>query len=301
MTDSTADEDHVDVDEEASVDSEDEEAEIPDYEFISDEAKQDPSYLAYKEEQDKLKKPKGEEHIESLKKPKGEGYIEIMDDDGNVIGKHHLTEEQLKKLVETRELDLKEAEEKKKAEAEELKKLNEQQDLEDFYAPGEMTSASNPSKCCTKLRITGTTNMDSWYQDMMGEFQIYKPMSYMEYLKQGNLTGKYPVYLHKFDPWVPRKERIYPPRVFLYFYLNENPQYPEVECKERGCWIISMYDAAPGNYWFGKKWYYTLTDPTPKCPENLTKDGHKFINLLDGEKYVDEGLKIECVDEAQSS
>ena len=102
MTDSTADEDHVDVDEEASVDSEDEEAEIPDYEFISDEAKKDPSYLAYKEEQDKLKKPKGEEHIESLKKPKGEGYIEIMDDDGNVIGKHHLTEEQLKKLVETR-------------------------------------------------------------------------------------------------------------------------------------------------------------------------------------------------------
>ena len=90
-------------------------------------------------------------------------------------------------MTHDRELDLKEAEEKKKAEAEELKKLNEQQDLEDFYAPGEMTSASNPSKCCTKLRITGTTNMDSWYQDMMGEFQIYKPMSYMEYLKQGNL------------------------------------------------------------------------------------------------------------------
>ena len=65
--------------------------------------------------------------------------------------------------------------------------------------------------------------------------------------------------------------------------------------------FTGMYDAAPGNYWFGKKWYYTLTDPTPKCPENLTRDGHKFINLLDGEKYVDEGLKIECVDEAQSS
>ena len=101
-------------------------------------------------------------------------------------------------MTHDRELDLKEAEEKKKAEAEELKKLNEQQDLEDFYAPGEMTSASNPSKCCTKLRITGTTNMDSWYQDMMGEFQIYKPMSYMEYLKQGNLTyDQYCIFLDR--------------------------------------------------------------------------------------------------------
>ena len=100
-------------------------------------------------------------------------------------------------MTHDRELDLKEAEEKKKAEAEELRKLNEQQDLEDFYAPGEMTSASNPSKCCTKLRITGTENMDSWYQDMMGEFQLYKPMSYMEYLKQGNLT--YDQLLHLLD------------------------------------------------------------------------------------------------------
>ena len=44
-------------------------------------------------------------------------------------------------------------------------------------------------------------------------------------------------------------ERKNPPRVFLYFYYNEMAHYPERECKDRGCWIISMYEAEPGNYW----------------------------------------------------
>ena len=57
---------------------------------------------------------------------------------------------------------------------------------------------------------------------MMGEFQLFKPMSWMEYLKKpGELSGKYPVYLHKFSPWTPRKERPYPPRVFLYYYVRK--------------------------------------------------------------------------------
>ena len=63
-----------------------------------------------------------------------------------------------------------------------------------------------------------------------------------------------------------------------------------------------MYDASPGNYWFGKKWYYTLTNPSPKCPEHLTHDkdgnrtGNKFLNLINGEGKLDEGIKIECID-----
>ena len=30
-----------------------------------------------------------------------------------------------------------------------------------------------------------------------------------------------------------------PPKAYLYHYINEVPQYPETECKERGCWVIS--------------------------------------------------------------
>ena len=66
--------------------------------------------------------------------------------------------------------------------------------------------------------------------------------------------------------------------------------------------ISGMYDASPGNYWFGKKWFYTLTNPSPKCPEHLTHDkdgkptGNKFINLIGGDGKVDEGIKIECIE-----
>lgn len=97
---------------------------------------------------------------------------------------------------------------------------NEEEDIADFYQPGDSLSGSNPSNCCRKLRISNTTNTDEWYQSMMGEFQLFKPMSYMEYLKKGDLSGRYPVYLHKFNPWTPRKERIFPPRVFLYYYVS---------------------------------------------------------------------------------
>ena len=92
MTDSTADEDHVDVDEEASVDSEEEEEEV-DFEFIPDE-------------EERRTREKSLEEEGKIKKPKGEGYIELTDDKGNVIGKHYLTEEQLKTLVETRYANL---------------------------------------------------------------------------------------------------------------------------------------------------------------------------------------------------
>ena len=54
-----------------------------------------------------------------------------------------------------------------------------------------------------------------------------------------------------------------------------------------------MYDATPGNYWFGKKWYYIKTKPTPKCPELLTNGFEaRFVNQ-DGD--IDPGLTVSCL------
>lgn len=192
---------------------------------------------------------------------------------------------------------------------------NEAANKRDFYQDGE--KVDNPEKCCTKLKITGTVNKDPWYQNMMGEFKLYKPMPTLKYkgkMVPKEVEGKYPVYLHKFQKFTPSNDRPYPPPVYLYYYINENPNLPEHECKKRGCWIISkfilfilvidngliimilfpgMYDATPGNYWFGKKWYHINVDPVPKCPENLTKDGKRFIDQHGKE---DPGLTIECAD-----
>ena len=146
--------------------------------------------------------------------------------------------------------------------------------------------------CCQQLVINGTLNSDPWYQNMMGIFTLFEELPWISYEKQGDISGKYPVYVHYFEDFVSHPERRSPPRVFLYFYLNEIEGYPEAECVERGCWIISMYDATPGNYWFGKKWYYIKTKPTPKCPDHLTADESRFVNQ-DGD--VDPGLTITCL------
>ena len=55
-------------------------------------------------------------------------------------------------------------------------------------------------------------------------------MPYIKYEKKGNLTGRYPVYHRLTEEGK---------RVFLYYYINEIPEYPEKECKDRGCWVIS--------------------------------------------------------------
>ena len=55
-----------------------------------------------------------------------------------------------------------------------------------------------------------------------------------------------------------------------------------------------MYDPTPGNYWFGKKWYYIKTNPTPKCPDRLTENNARFINQ---DQQIDPGLTITCLDD----
>ena len=57
-----------------------------------------------------------------------------------------------------------------------------------------------------------------------------------------------------------------------------------------------MYDATPGNYWFGKKWYYIKTNPTPMCPDHLTANEARFINQ---DQEIDPGLTITCLDDQE--
>ena len=66
-------------------------------------------------------------------------------------------------------------------------------------------------------------------------------MPWIEYENKGDISGRYPVYVHYFEDFVRHPDKRSPPRAFLYFYLNEIPAYPEKECRERGCWIISNY------------------------------------------------------------
>ena len=173
-----------------------------------------------------------------------------------------------------------------------------------------MMAIGTISPCCNQLVINGTLNMDPWYQNMMGIFTLFEELPWVSYEKRGDISGKFPVYVHYFEDFVSHPQRRPPPRAFLYFYVNEMENYPEMECVERGCWIISrncininqlnknniifegMYDATPGNYWFGKKWYHIKTKPTPKCPEHLTTEGARFVNQ---EGDIDPGLTITCL------
>ena len=49
-----------------------------------------------------------------------------------------------------------------------------------------------------------------------------------------------------------------------------------------------------GNYWFGKKWfwYWNGSKTVPKCPDDLTRKGGRFINQ-NGD--VDPTLLIQCL------
>ena len=55
------------------------------------------------------------------------------------------------------------------------------------------------------------------------------------------MNGDFPVYGHTFQNFTPTEYKTHAPKSYLYYYINENPKYPEVECKEQGCWIISKY------------------------------------------------------------
>ena len=57
--------------------------------------------------------------------------------------------------------------------------------------------------------------------------------------------------------------------------------------------ITGMYDPTPGNFWFGKKWYYVKTEDVFKCPDDLTASGDNVFVNNQGKK--EPKLKIECL------
>ena len=68
------------------------------------------------------------------------------------------------------------------------------------------------SKCCKKLAVTGTTNVDNFYQEMMGEYTV-------SYQDQGSV-----VYLHSTS------------KNYAFHHLQRRSS--GLECPD-GCWIIS--------------------------------------------------------------
>jgi hypothetical protein len=100
--------------------------------------------------------------------------------------------------------------------------------------------AAASGECCKKVRITGTTNKDEFYQEIMGDFEIYQKYSQLDYtnnpvVKHDFAKGSFPVYSHEMfvnDPDTTDKF------AYLYFYYNLEPRNDEIECPE-GCWIIS--------------------------------------------------------------
>jgi len=65
--------------------------------------------------------------------------------------------------------------------------------------------------------------------------------------------------------------------------------------------FVGMYDATPGNYWFGKKWfwYWSGSKPIPKCPPgdltNLNAGGGSGSFWINQNDDVDPSLLIQCL------
>jgi len=154
------------------------------------------------------------------------------------------------------------------------------------------------NNCCKKLKISGTANKDEFYQEMMGEYTIYEDYPQLDFTRSEHVKDDvaqhiFPVYRHTMfenDPEVSQ-----PKHAYLYYYYNIEPKKKELACPE-GCWIISMHDMTPNNYWYGFKYYYVkkkLGALPPLCPDNLTRKRSRFINQK-GQK--DKGLEVECQD-----
>ena len=101
----------------------------------------------------------------------------------------------------------------------------------------------NYKQCCKRLKVSGIRHNMSHYEKLMGEYSIWPKLPWIEYdsRKYGKELGKrYPVYNHTF-PFTPTPYKTIPPRSFLYYYINDIPEYPERQCKERGCWMIGKF------------------------------------------------------------
>ena len=87
--------------------------------------------------------------------------------------------------------------------------------------------------------VSGTTNVDSFYQDMMGDYVLYPEYPILDFSKMANVNHDlvkrpFPVYYHSMLENNPNG----PKYAYLYYYYNVEPRVDEIECPE-GCWIIS--------------------------------------------------------------
>lgn len=97
----------------------------------------------------------------------------------------------------------------------------------------------------------------------------------------------YPVYMHILTE--DRSELdLEPRRSYLYYYKNSNPEVEETECPE-GCWMIGMHDPTPGNYWYGKKYWY-VNGYKDSCPEKMTQENRKLID----QDAKEDTVAVEC-------
>jgi len=96
--------------------------------------------------------------------------------------------------------------------------------------------------CCRKLKISGASNTDDFYQEMMGDYFLYENNTHLNFTEAKHEIVRniqFPVYRHVMyqnDPEVSA-----PKNAFLYYYYNMESRKKEEDCPE-GCWIISMYD-----------------------------------------------------------
>ncbi|TRY62770.1 hypothetical protein TCAL_16577 [Tigriopus californicus] len=154
---------------------------------------------------------------------------------------------------------------------------NEQEDA--LYYP------SDAPECCSHVTIQGTNNQDVFYQYLMGDYFPYTGEDFDSYHSVDGQT--YPVYMHVLTE--DRSELDLEPRQsYLYFYKNSNPDIEETECPE-GCWMIGMHDPTPGNYWYGKKYWY-VNGFKDNCPEKMTQEDRKLID----QDAKEDTVAVEC-------
>ena len=100
-----------------------------------------------------------------------------------------------------------------------------------------------------------------YLNDLFFSCKLYQELPWVEYKNKGDVSGRYPVYYHNLT--IPNVERPVPPRAFLYFYINEIPEYPEKECRDRGCWIISKKILIKTSSKYQGTILYTFQLPSP--------------------------------------
>ena len=89
----------------------------------------------------------------------------------------------------------------------------------------------NPAGCCETITIAGIQPEVKFYGHLMGDYTLYHGLPYITYEKVGkDVDGKYPVYQRILPNGAP---------AYVYYYVNEEPNFKEKKCPKTGCWVLS--------------------------------------------------------------